>query len=82
GLESKYGLPTGTLSSIHMIESKGNAKAYNKSTGASGGFQFLKGTADQYGVKNRNALAQSAEGAAKYMSYLLKLFKGDLEKAV
>ncbi len=82
GLESKYGLPTGTLSSIHMIESKGNAKAYNKSTGASGGFQFLKRTADQYGVKNRNDLAQSAEGAAKYMSYLLKLFKGDLEKAV
>lgn len=82
GLESKYGLPTGTLSSIHMIESKGNVNAYNKSTGASGGFQFLKGTADQYGVKNRNDLAQSAEGAAKYMSYLLKLFKGDLEKAV
>ncbi|MGU3289103.1 tape measure protein [Acinetobacter radioresistens] len=81
-LESKYKLPSGTLSSIHMIESKGNAKAYNKTTGASGGFQFLKGTADQYGVKNRNDLAQSAEGAAKYMSYLLKLFKGDLEKAV
>ncbi len=82
GLENKYGLPTGTLSSIHMIESKGNVNAYNKTTGASGGFQFLKGTADQYGVKNRNDLAQSAEGAAKYMSYLLKLFKGDLEKAV
>ncbi|GEM_PF-1204661 len=81
-LESNYKLPSGTLSSIHMIESKGNAEAYNKSTGASGGFQFLKGTADQYGVKNRNDLAQSAEGAAKYMSYLLKLFKGDLEKAV
>lgn len=81
-LESKYKLPSGTLSSIHMIESKGNVNAYNKTTGASGGFQFLKGTADQYGVKNRNDLAQSAEGAAKYMSYLLKLFKGDLEKAV
>ncbi|HFF4926288.1 TPA: transglycosylase SLT domain-containing protein, partial [Acinetobacter baumannii] len=36
----------------------------------------------QYGVKDRTDLAQSAEGAAKYMSYLLKLFKGDLEKAV
>ncbi|MCU4567959.1 tape measure protein [Acinetobacter radioresistens] len=81
-LESKYKLPSGTLASIHMIESKGNVNAYNKTTGASGGFQFLKGTADQYGVKNRNDLAQSAEGAAKYMSYLLKLFKGDLEKAV
>ncbi|MCF4543730.1 transglycosylase SLT domain-containing protein, partial [Acinetobacter baumannii] len=45
-------------------------------------FQFLDGTAKQYGVKDRTDLAQSAEGAAKYMSYLLKLFKGDLEKAI
>lgn len=81
-LESKYKLPSGTLSAIHMIESKGNAKAYNKETGATGGFQFLEGTAKQYGIKDRTDLAQSAEGAAKYMSYLLKLFKGDLEKAV
>ncbi|HFG6953507.1 tape measure protein [Acinetobacter baumannii] len=81
-LESKYKLPSGTLSAIHMIESKGNVKAYNKETGATGGFQFLEGTAKQYGVKDRTDLAQSAEGAAKYMSYLLKLFKGDLEKAV
>ena len=81
-VESKYRLPAGTLSAIHMIESRGNAKAYNKDTGATGGFQFLSGTAKQYGVKDRTDLAQSAEGAGKYMSYLLKLFKGDLEKAV
>jgi len=81
-IESKYNLPAGTLSALHMIESRGNAKAYNKSTGATGGFQFLEGTAKQYGVKDRYDLAQSAEGAGKYMSYLLKLFKGDLEKAV
>ncbi|HEC0039057.1 tape measure protein [Acinetobacter baumannii] len=82
GIESKYNLPAGTLSAIHMMESRGNARAYNKSTGATGGFQFLEGTAKQYGVKDRYDLAQSAEGAGKYMSYLLKLFKGDLEKAV
>jgi len=81
-IESKYSLPAGTLSAIHMIESRGNAKAYNKDTGATGGFQFLSGTAKQYGVEDRTDLAQSAEGAGKYMSYLLKLFKGDLEKAV
>lgn len=81
-VESKYNLPQGTLSALHMIESKGNANAYNKSTGATGGFQFLSGTAKQYGVNNRNDLGQSAEGAGKYMSYLLDLFKGDLEKAV
>lgn len=81
-IEAKYNLPAGTLSAIHMIESRGNARAYNKTTGAAGGFQFLEGTAKQYGVKDRYDLAQSAEGAGKYMSYLLKLFKGDLEKAV
>lgn len=70
GIESKYNLPAGTLSALHMIESRGNAKAYNKSTGATGGFQFLEGTAKQYGVKDRTDLAQSAEGAGKYMSYL------------
>ncbi len=82
GIESKYNLPAGTLSALHMIESRGNARAYNKTTGATGGFQFLEGTAKQYGVKDRYDLAQSAEGAGKYMAYLLKLFKGDLEKAV
>lgn len=84
GLESKYGLPSGTLSAIHAIETgnTGKSNQVNSQTGATGGFQFLAGTAKQYGVKDRTDLAQSAEGAAKYMSYLLKLFKGDLEKAV
>ncbi|MCW8041017.1 tape measure protein [Acinetobacter entericus] len=84
GLESKYGLPSGTLSAIHAIETgnTGKSNQVNGQTGATGGFQFLAGTAKQYGVKDRTDLAQSAEGAAKYMSYLLKLFKGDLEKAV
>ncbi|QPF36133.1 tape measure protein [Acinetobacter johnsonii] len=84
GLESKYGLPSGTLSAIHAIETgnTGKSNQVNGQTGATGGFQFLAGTAKQYGVKDRTDMAQSAEGAAKYMSYLLKLFKGDLEKAV
>ncbi|MDO7539740.1 tape measure protein [Acinetobacter nosocomialis] len=83
-IEAKYNLPAGTLSAIHAIETgnSGRTDLVNRSTGATGGFQFLEGTAKQYGVKNRYDLAQSAEGAGKYMSYLLKLFKGDLEKAV
>ena len=82
GIESKNKLPAGLLSAIHMQESKGDANAYNKSSGATGGFQFLKATGDQYGVKNRKDLSQSAEAAGKYMAYLLKLFEGDLDKAV
>jgi tape measure domain-containing protein len=84
GLESKYNLPKGTLSTIHAIETgnTGKTNQVNRDTGATGGFQFLASTAKQYGVKDRTNLAQSAEGAAKYMRYLLDLFKGDLEKAV
>lgn len=81
-IEAKNGLPAGLLSAIHMQESRGNPNAYNKSSGAVGGFQFLKSTAEQYGVKDRYNLAQSAEGAGKYMAYLLDLFKGDLDKAI
>ena len=82
GLESKYGLPNGLLTSVMMQESKGNANAYNKTTGATGAFQFLSGTAKQYGVKDRTNISQAAEGAAKYFQYLLKLFGGNLEKAI
>lgn len=83
-IETKNGLPAGTLSAIHAIETgnTGLTNQVNKETGATGGFQFLAGTAKQYGVNDRRDLAQSAEGAGKYMGYLLKLFKGDLEKAV
>jgi len=84
GLESKYSLPSGMLAALHAIETGNTGKTgqVNKQSGATGGFQFLSGTAKQYGVKDRTDLQQSAEGAAKYMSYLLKLFEGDLEKAV
>ena len=82
GIEAKNGLPTGLLSAIHMQESRGNANAYNESSGATGGFQFLAATAKQYGVKDRYNLAQSAEGAGKYLAYLLKTFNGDIEKAI
>jgi len=82
GIEQKTGLINGTLSAIMMQESRGNARGYNASTGAAGPFQFLPATAKQYKVADPYNVQQSAEGAAKYISYLLKIFKGDLEKAI
>lgn len=82
GIEAKNGLPSGLLSAVHMQESRGNARAYNESSGATGGFQFLAATAKQYGVIDRYNLAQSAEGAGKYLAHLLELFNGDIEKAI
>lgn len=82
GIEQKTGLINGTLSAIMMQESRGDVRAYNASTGAAGPFQFLPSTAKQYKVADPYNVQQSAEGAAKYISYLLKIFKGDLEKAI
>lgn len=83
GLESKYSLPSGMLAALHAIETgnTGKSNQVNKKSGAAGGFQFMPDTAKRFNV-NPMDLQQSAEGAAKYMSYLLKLFEGDLEKAV
>ncbi|WP_269915500.1 tape measure protein [Acinetobacter sp. HY1485] len=84
GLEQKYGLTSGLLTSTHAIETgnTGKTNQLNKSSGALGGFQLMLGTAKQYGVTDRTNLAQSAEGAAKYFQYLLKKFNGNLEKSV
>lgn len=82
GIEQKHGLTNGLLSAIVMNESRGNAKAYNASSGAQGAFQMLPSTAKQYGVKNSFDIGQAAEGAAKYLSYLLEKFNGNLEKAI
>lgn len=82
GLESKYNLPSGMLAALHAIETGNTGKTGQvSSAGAKGGFQFMPDTAKRFNV-NPMDMQQSAEGAAKYMSYLLELFKGDLEKAV
>ncbi|MFC2995612.1 tape measure protein, partial [Acinetobacter sichuanensis] len=84
-LESKYNLPKGTLSAIHAIETgnTGKTNQVNKTTGASGGFQFMPDTAKRFKISGQTFdLGKSAEAAAKYMNYLLEFFKGDLEKAV
>lgn len=81
-LEQKAGFPLGTLSALMMQESRGNPRAYNPDTGAAGAFQFLPKTAKQYVVQDRYNVQQSAEGAIKYLSYLMKFFNGDLEKTI
>ena len=50
--------------------------------GAMGHFGFMPGTANQYGVTNPDDLTQSATGAARMYSDLLKANGGDLNKAL
>ncbi|PIT19970.1 phage tail length tape measure family protein [Snodgrassella communis] len=80
GLERQYGLPAGLLAAISMQESRGNVNALSPS-GARGLFQFMPDAARRFGVNVRDPVS-SADGAAKYLNYLLKFFKGDLAKAI
>jgi hypothetical protein len=80
-LESQYGLPTGLLDSVWSAES-GRGASMMSSAGAMGHFQFMPGTARQYGLQNPYDLVQSANAAARYYSDLLAMFGGDPEKAV
>lgn len=79
--EKRYGLPPGLLSSMAGAESSYNPLAVS-SKGATGLMQLMPGTAAQYGVTDLKDAGQSIEGAARYMADLLRMFHGDLEKAV
>lgn len=82
GLEGQYGLPAGILSSTAFLESSGNKKAVNPTTGAAGAFQFMPSTGQQYGITNPFDFDQESQGAAHYYADLLKMFKGDVRKAL
>lgn len=65
-LESRYGLPSGYLGTVRQIESSGNPNAVSP-TGATGPFQFTKGTARGYGLPldKRTDEYLSADAAAR-----------------
>lgn len=52
-VEQQYGLPQGYLGRTAHIESRGNPNAKNPSSSAGGLFQFIDGTARQYGLADR-----------------------------
>ena len=80
-LEKKYGLPSGLLDSIWAAES-GRGKNMRSGAGAMGHFQFMPGTAKQYGLNNPDDFDQSADAAARYYRDLMSKYGGNLEKAV
>jgi len=82
-LESLYKLPAGLLKSVATTESGGNQFAVS-GAGAKGLFQFMDGTAKDFGLKGNDVFdpEKSANAAAKYFSQLLKSNGGDLVKAI
>jgi hypothetical protein len=81
GLEKQYGLPAGLLDSVWAQES-GRGKNMKSKKGALGHFQFMPGTAKQYGLRNPNDLRESSTAAAHLLSDLLKQFHGNLPQAL
>ncbi len=82
-LETLYHLPEGLLKSVAITESAGNPNAVS-GAGAQGLFQLMPGTAKDLGLRGNDAFdpVKSAQAAAKYLSQLMKMNSGDLEKTL
>jgi hypothetical protein len=82
-LEQAWGLPAGLLSAVKNQETgKGSGVGAVSSAGARGPFQFMPGTAAQYGLKNPDDPTESAAAAAHLLSDLLKRYGGNLPMAL
>lgn len=64
----RYGVDQNTLFKIAMLESSGRTDAVNPQSGASGLFQFMPATAEQYGLEDPNDPAQAADAAARLLA--------------
>jgi len=80
-MAAKYGVPPRLLKAQMKQESQFNPNARSPK-GAAGLIQLMPGTAKEMGVKNPYDPRQNIEGAAKYMSQMLKLTKGNIPEAL
>lgn len=83
-LERTFNLKAGVLDNLERQESsrgKNPNLGNNDMDGPAGPFQMTKGTAASVGVYDRTDEQQSATGAARYLSMLLRKYKGDYAKS-
>ncbi|AOR63235.1 lytic transglycosylase domain-containing protein [Pectobacterium quasiaquaticum] len=83
-LEAKHKLPSGILDNVWDAESS-RGKNLLSPKGAQGPFQFMPATGRDYGLNSsgdRMDFHKSSEAAARYLSDLLKMFDGDVKKAL
>jgi transglycosylase-like protein with SLT domain len=77
----RYGLDPGLVLAVVAVESNFEARAVSKK-GAQGLMQLMPGTADDLGVADALDPATNLDGGARYLQALLRLYKGDLRKAL
>lgn len=76
-LEMRYDLPLGIMNYLMLQESSGNPKAVSR-VGAEGLFQFMPNTSRWLEVDPFD-IYESAEGAARYLHFLITHFDNNLE---
>jgi soluble lytic murein transglycosylase-like protein len=69
------------VKAVMLVESGFNPRAVSRK-GARGLMQLMPATATAWGVKNTGNVEQNVQGGAKYLTYLLNLYRGDLEFAL
>lgn len=82
--EDKYGLPRGLLNAVWQKESNSGQAMLGPVTKsgerAQGHFQFMPGTAKDYGLDDPNDLTKSSDAAGRYFRDLSKKYSGDVTK--
>jgi len=75
------GVEGALLHAVISVESNYNTRAVSPK-GARGLMQLMPFTAKRFGVNNSYDPSQNIQGGARYLAYLLKLFKNDFSLAV
>lgn len=82
---SQYPVDESLIRAIIAVESNGDANAYNKSSGATGKMQLRKIIyADFCNLTQKEAFDanKNVQCGAKFLAYLIKLYKNDTNKAI
>ncbi len=78
---SRHSLDPKLVKSVMLVESGFNPAAVS-SKGARGLLQLMPATAAAHGVQNIHDPAENIAGGTRYLSYLLGVFGGNLEKSL
>lgn len=76
-----HDLDPSLVKSVMLVESGFNPRAVSRK-GARGLMQLMPATARMYGVSDVFDAGQNIEGGARYLTYLLNLYSGDLEQTL
>jgi soluble lytic murein transglycosylase-like protein len=80
-IAAEHSLPPELLHSVIQVESNYNPGAVSPK-GAQGLMQLMPDTARRFGVPNSFDPVENIQGGAKYLKYLLELYKGDYPRAL